>query len=231
MNKDFKIICFDADDTLWVNETYYQEIEKEFINLMKKYVDVDLATDEIHRTEIDNLEIYGYGAKGFILSMIETALRVTKGRVANSDMEKIIELGRGLINEPIVLLDGVEDVLKKLTEAGQKLIVATKGDLLDQERKLKKSGLEKYFDHIEIMSYKTEDDYKKLLTHLGVSPDEFLMIGNSMKSDILPVLNIGGYGVHIPFHTTWAHELMDDIVEHERLWVVDNISDAFEILG
>jgi len=230
MKNDFKIISFDADDTLWINETYYQEIEKEFIEIMSKYRDVVSVTDSIHEREIDNLEIYGYGAKGFMLSMIETALDVSGGNVSSVDLNRIIEMGRGLINEDIVLLDGVEETLIKLSEAGQKLIVATKGDLLDQERKLRKSGLEKYFDHIEIMSYKTEKYYLDLLNHLGVKPDEFIMIGNSMKSDILPILNIGGYGIHVPHHTTWAHELVDDIGKQDKLWVVENISEVAEIL-
>lgn len=230
MKKDFKIISFDADDTLWVNETYYQEIEKEFIDMMSKYNDVDFITDEIHKTEIDNLGLYGYGAKSFMLSMIETALSVSGNAVSNSDISRIIEMGRGLIDQPMVLIEGAEETLKKLTLAGFKLIVATKGDLLDQERKLRKSNLEKYFDHIEIMSNKAEEDYKQLINHLGIKPEEFLMIGNSMKSDILPVINLGGYGIHIPFHTTWAHELVDDIGEQKNLWIAENISEVAEIL-
>jgi len=230
MKKDFKIISFDADDTLWVNETFYQNIEKEFITLMSKYHNTDFVTDEIHKTEIENLEIYGYGAKGFMLSTLETALRVSEGKVKTDDLNRIIEMGRGLINESITLLDGVEDILHKLTAAGYKLIVATKGDLLDQERKLRKSGLERYFDHIEIMSYKTEKEYLKLLDHLGVEAEDFLMIGNSMKSDILPVLNIGGYGIHVPHHTTWAHELVDGIGEQKKLWKIEHINELAEIL-
>ncbi|MDX1358340.1 MAG: HAD family hydrolase [Clostridia bacterium] len=225
-----KIISFDADDTLWINETYYQEIEKEFINLMSKYRNRDFVTDSIHEREIDNLEIYGYGAKGFMLSMIETALYVTNGDVKSDDINRIIEMGRGLINKPIVLLDGVCDVLENVCNAGFKMIVATKGDLLDQERKLRKSGLKEYFDHIEIMSYKRESDYEKLIAHLGIKPDEFLMIGNSMKSDILPVLNIGGWGIHVPHHTTWAHELVDNTDGYTNFWEVSNIRQVMEIL-
>ncbi len=228
--KKYKIISFDADDTLWINETYYQDIEKVFISMIAKYGDVDSITDAIHKKEIDNLEIYGYGAKGFMLSMLETALEESEGSVSTEELNKIIEMGRGLINEPIVLLEGVKETLEKLTTAGYKLIVATKGDLLDQQRKLSNSGLEKYFDHIEIMSYKTKKDYLDLLKHLGVRPDEFIMIGNSMKSDILPILNIGGYGIHIPHHTTWAHELVDNIGEQDKLWVVEHISEVAEIL-
>ena len=228
MNRKPEIICFDADDTLWVNETFYQDIEKEYLKLMGKYVDIDTATDDIHRREIDNLEIYGYGAKGFMLSMIETALYVTEGMVISEDLNRIIEMGRGLINQDIILIEGVQETLAGLTDAGYKLIVATKGDLLDQERKLRKSGLEGYFDHIEIMSYKKSRDYEKLLGHLGVKPSEFLMVGNSMKSDILPVLKIGGNGIHIPFHTTWAHELMEETGELENFLEIDDIRGVLE---
>lgn len=231
MKKKFEIISFDADDTLWVNETFYQDIEKEFIIIMSKYVDLEIVTDNIHKREIDNLGIYGYGAKGFMLSMLETALDVTNGKVAANDLNRIIEMGRGLINEDIILIDGVEDTLMELTEAGAKLIVATKGDLLDQERKLRKSGLEKYFDHIEIMSYKRSGDYLKLINHLGIKPDGFLMIGNSMKSDIIPVLNIGGYGIHVPFHTTWAHELVDDTSGYKNFREAVSITEVADILA
>jgi len=228
--KGIKIVSFDADDTLWINETYYQDIEKEFVSMIAKYSDVDSITDAIHKKEIENLKIYGYGAKGFMLSMLETALEESKGSVSTDELNRIIEMGRGLINEPIVLLAGVKETLEKLTAAGYTLIVATKGDLLDQQRKLNNSGLEKYFDHIEIMSYKSKKDYLDLLEHLGVKPDEFIMIGNSMKSDILPILNIGGYGIHVPHHTTWAHELVDDIGKQDKLWVVEHISEVAEIL-
>lgn len=230
MSEKFKIISLDADDTLWVNETYYQNIEKEFLDMMEKYAGRNYATDEIHKREIDNLEIYGYGAKGFMLSMMETALDISRGEIDSEDLKRIISMGRGLINEDIVLLDGVVETLENLTGLGYKLIVATKGDLLDQERKLRKSGLEKYFDHIEIMSYKREDDYKKLIRHLGIEPGEFLMIGNSMKSDILPVINIGGYGIHVPFHTTWAHEMIDDVGERKNLRIAEHIGGIIDII-
>lgn len=230
MNRKPEIICFDADDTLWVNETFYQDIEKEFIALMTKYEEPSLVTAAIHESEVDNLEIYGYGAKGFMLSMIETALSISKRNISNSDIGRIIEMGRGLINQDIILLEGVEETLGKLSESGYKLIVATKGDLLDQERKLRKSNLEKYFDHIEIMSYKKSSDYRKLLHVLGVEPENFLMIGNSLKSDILPVLEIGGNGIHIPFHTTWGHEMVDDIGKPDNFIEIDDVRKILDIV-
>ena len=230
MNIRPEIICFDADDTLWVNETFYQDIERDFIELMARYADRKDITEDIHRREVDNLEIYGYGAKGFMLSMIETALNVSNGRVTAGDLDAIIKMGRGLINEDILLLDGVEETLGKLSNAGYKLIVATKGDLLDQERKLRKSGLSEFFDHIEIMSFKRSEDYRKLLHNLGVEPFDFLMVGNSMKSDIIPVLEIGGYGIHVPFHTTWAHEIVEDTGGLPNYLEIENIREMLDIL-
>ncbi len=230
MIKRPEIISFDADDTLWVNETFYQDIEKQFILLMEKYSDRETVTDDIHRREVENLEIYGYGAKGFMLSMIEAALEISNGSVSSKDLDKIIKMGRGLINEDIVLLDGVEETLSTLSNAGYKLIVATKGDLLDQERKLRKSGLSGYFDHIEIMSFKTSEDYRKLMHNLGVEPVDFLMVGNSMKSDILPVLETGGNGIHIPFHTTWAHELVEETGNLKNFIEIEDIRGMLDLL-
>jgi putative hydrolase of the HAD superfamily len=202
---DIKVIAFDADDTLWVNEPYFQETEKKFCALLEDYLPQHTTAKELFKTEIDNLALYGYGIKGFMLSMVETALRIG-GRDINPEIiEKAITYGKELLEKPIELLDGVEDTLKALKDK-YRLVVATKGDLLDQERKLKRSGLEHYFHHIEIMSEKHEKDYQKLIKHLDIEASQFIMIGNSLKSDILPVLAIGGYACHIPYHTTWAHE-------------------------
>lgn len=210
-----KVIAFDADDTLWVNEPYFHETEKKFFALVEDYVPQHTAAQELFKTEMQNLALYGYGVKGFMLSMIETALRVSNNTISVSVIEKAIEYGKDLLGRPIELLDGVEEVLNKLKEH-YRLVVATKGDLLDQERKLKKSGLESYFHHIEIMSDKQEADYRKLIRHLDIQPQEFVMIGNSLKSDVLPVLAIGGHGIHIPYHTTWQHERIEHNVEHEN---------------
>ena len=209
----FKVIAFDADDTLWINEPYFQETEKKFCALLEDYLPHHAVAQELFKTEIENLALYGYGVKGFMLSMVETALRVTNNTVSLETIEKTIQYGKELLGSPIELLDGVEEVLHSLKNK-YRLVVATKGDLLDQERKLKKSGLEHYFHHIEIMSDKQETDYQKLIKHLDIPPDEFLMIGNSLKSDVMPVLAIGGHAVHIPYHTTWAHEKMEHKVEH-----------------
>ena len=219
-----KVIAFDADDTLWINEPYFQETENKCCALLEDYLPHHSVSKELFKTEMKNLAMYGYGVKGFMLSMIETILQVTNNKADPVMIQKAIEYGHELLNKPIELLDGVEDVLKALT-GKYKLVVATKGDLLDQERKLKKSGLEHYFHHIEIMSDKQEADYKKLIRHLDCKPDEFLMLGNSIKSDVLPVLAIGGHAVHVPYHTTWAHEVVEHNIEHNNFSQIKTIAD------
>lgn len=226
---NLKVIAFDADDTLWINEPYFQDTETKFCELLEDYLPHHTIAKELFKTEIQNLPLYGYGIKGFILSMIETAMRVSNNTLNITILEKAIVFGKELLEKPIALLDGVEDVLKAL-KGKYRLVVATKGDLLDQERKLKKSGLEHYFHHIEIMSDKQESDYLKLIKHLDIQPAEFLMIGNSLKSDILPVLALGGHGIHIPYHTTWAHEQVEHHVDHANFRHVTLISEILPFL-
>jgi putative hydrolase of the HAD superfamily len=226
---NIKVIAFDADDTLWVNEPYFQETEKKFCALLEDYLPHHSISQELFKTEIQNLSLYGYGVKGFMLSMIETALKVSDNTVNVAIIEKAIQYGKELLERPIEILEGVEDTLKSLT-GKYKLVVATKGDLLDQERKLKKSGISHYFHHIEIMSDKQEADYLKLIKHLDIQPAEFLMIGNSLKSDVLPVLAIGGHGVHVPYHTTWAHEQVTHTIEHQNFKQVQQITEILPYL-
>jgi len=223
-----KVIGFDADDTLWVNETYYLAIEQQFCRLMVDYLPSEAATKELFKTEMGNMELYGYGAKAFILSVIETALRVSGGKVPAAIIQKLIDLGKELISRDIELLDGIEQLLPIL-QGRYRLIVATKGDLLDQERKLRKSGLLPFFHHIEIMSDKQEADYQKLLRRLDIAPEEFLMVGNSIKSDILPVVALGGKGVYVPFHTTWQHEIITE--PGTSYHQIERISELLNILG
>lgn len=203
--KNIKVIGFDADDTLWVNETYFREAELDFAKLLSQYETLNKIDQELFLMEMKNLPLYGYGVKGFVLSMVEMALELSDFSVSNKTIKAILDLGKDMINKPVELLDGVEEVLKNLSKK-YRLIVATKGDLLDQERKLEKSGLLDYFHHIEVLSDKKEANYSKLLNHLDIKPSEFLMVGNSLKSDVLPLVNIKAHAVHVPFHTTWAHE-------------------------
>ena len=224
-----KVIAFDADDTLWINEPYFYETERHFCRLLEDYLPHHTVSRELLQVEIQNLSLYGYGIKSFMLSMIETALKVSNKTITLDAIEKIIELGKHLLAKPIELIDGVEEVLILLKKK-YRLVVATKGDLLDQERKLKNSGIEHYFHHIEIMSDKQEKDYLKLIRHLDIQPQEFLMIGNSLKSDVLPVLAIGGHGYHIPYHTTWAHEHVETNLEHENFKQADRLKDVLPLL-
>jgi putative hydrolase of the HAD superfamily len=200
-----KVIGFDADDTLWVNETYFREAEEDVGKLLSHYETPNKIDQELYKMELKNLGTYGYGVKGFVLSMIELAIDLSNGKVSNAIISEILEIGKDMINKPIELLEGVEEVLKTLSK-DYRLILATKGDLLDQERKLEKSGLIDYFHHIEVLSEKQEANYSRLLKHLDIKPSEFLMVGNSLKSDILPLVNIGSEAIHVPFHTTWEHE-------------------------
>ncbi|WP_047546005.1 HAD family hydrolase [Psychroserpens sp. Hel_I_66] len=226
-----KVIGFDADDTLWVNETYFREAELEFAKLMAPYETANKIDQELFKAEIKNLPLYGYGIKGFVLSMVELAVEISNNQVSNKTITKILNIGKYMLDAPVELLDGIEDVLKFLSP-NYKLIVLTKGDLLDQERKLEKSNLNSYFHHIEVMSDKQEANYTKVLQHLDIKPSEFLMIGNSLKSDILPLVNIGAKAIHIPFHTTWLHEqVTEQETKNKAYKTITSLSELNKILN
>ena len=224
-----KVIAFDADDTLFINEPYFQETEQKFCALMSDYLSQQGLSQELFRVEIQNLDLYGYGIKGYILSMIEAAMKISDNTISMEIIEKIIVSGKELLQKPIVLLEGVEETLAQL-HGKYKLIVATKGDLKDQQRKLHDSGLGHYFHHIEVMADKQELNYEKLVSRLEIDASEFFMIGNSLKSDVLPVLAIGGHAVHIPFHTTWEHEKINHKVEHPNFKTLEKITDVLPLL-
>jgi putative hydrolase of the HAD superfamily len=229
MKHKVKIVGFDADDTLWINEPFYRDTEKQFCDILAPYSPVNETNRELCKTEMKNLSLYGYGAKAFVLSMIETALRISENKITAFEIDQIIEIGKAQLNLPVILLDGVETVLQKL-QPNYKLILATKGDLLDQERKLHKSGLAKYFHHIEIMSDKHENNYRKLISRLDIEPQDFVMIGNSVKSDILPVINIGAKAIYVPYHTTWQHEKDHDEPDDSKFVTVENLTGVLDIL-
>ena len=225
-----KVIGFDADDTLWVNELYYRDKEHQLAVLLSDYLPEKELIDKLYQTELNNIEAYGYGIKSFMLSMIETAIEVSKGDVSTQKILEIIGLGKDMLAKDLELFDGVNDVLKQLY-GKFRLILVTKGDLLDQERKLRKSGLEKYFHHIEIVSDKHENSYTKLINHLDIKPAEFLMVGNSMKSDIIPAINIGCHAVFIPYHTTWIHEHVENVdFDPTRFTEIEKLSDLPTLL-
>lgn len=226
---NIKVIAFDADDTLWVNEPFFQETEHKFYQLMEAYLPQHSIAKELFKIEIDNLDVYGYGIKAYILSMIEAALHISENTISVEAIGKIIEYGKEMLEKPVELIEGVDEALKAL-HGKYKLVVATKGDLKDQHRKLHDSGLGHYFHHIEVMSDKGKIDYEKMLKRLEVEPSEFLMIGNSLKSDVLPVLEIGGHACHVPFHTTWLHEQIDHTIEHPNFKEAENIAQLLPLL-
>jgi len=220
--KELKVIAFDADDTLWDNEIYFEEVEQHFCAMLEDFVPKHSSAKVLFQVEMENLATYGYGIKAFMLSMIEAAIRISDGRISAASIQKVIALGKDMLQKPVVLLPQVEETLKVLGPE-YKIVVATKGDLLDQERKLRKSGLMDYFHHVEIMTDKRKEDYAKLLHRLEIHPEEFMMVGNSLKSDVLPVLDLGGTAVHIPYKTTWAHERIDHSIEHPNFYQATHI--------
>ena len=249
LREKVKYIAFDADDTLWVNEPYFREAEARYCALLARFAQPQEIIGTLYQTELKNLAPYGYGAKAFTLSLMETAINFSNrysgvlpdkssGEVhfqcnpplTPYEMAEVIRIGTSLINVPMEVLPGVEQLLKKLHESGKyKLIVATKGDLLDQNRKLQRSGLDKYFHHVEVMYDKNGTTYSELLNKLNCKPQDFLMIGNSMKSDILPVLNIGAIAIYIPFHSTWEHEKVEGEVSHPCLYTCSSCEDLLDI--
>ncbi|MDJ1470364.1 HAD family hydrolase [Cytophagaceae bacterium DM2B3-1] len=206
--KKIKVIAFDADDTLWVNEPIFTKTQKEFKTLLEPYLTGDEIDTKLYNAEIRNLRLFGYGVKGFMLSMIETAIELTQGKITGTEIQRIIDLGKEMIEHPIEVLPNVEETIKLLQDQYE-LMVITKGDLFDQESKIARSGLGIYFNKVEIVSEKNEQSYLNIIRKNNIIADEFIMIGNSLKSDILPVCKIGAHAVHIPFHVTWAHELVE----------------------
>ena len=203
-------VAFDADDTLWHSESVFEETHARLVALLSPWVDAGTLERTLLDTEARNLKTFGYGVKGFTLSMIETAIEITGGRVGAADIRTILDLGKAMMDHPVELIDGVVETLDALepgAKAGRlRLIVITKGDLFHQESKVARSGLAERFESVEIVAEKDEPTYRRILQRSGTPPERFLMIGNSMRSDILPVLDLGGQAVHIPYRITWAHE-------------------------
>ena len=201
----FDLIAFDADDTLWHELEKYIAVEDRFTEMLMRHVSEEVVRTQLHKTDIENLRYFGYGVKGFVLSMIETAIQLTEGKVTGTEIEQIIQWGRDMLDHPIECFPHVETTLVNLAQK-YNVMVLTKGDLFDQETKIARSGLAKYFDYVEIVSEKSAESYTQILTKYNAPPDRFLMIGNALRSDILPVLEIGGHALHIPAGATWAHE-------------------------
>jgi putative hydrolase of the HAD superfamily len=205
----FDLIAFDADDTLWHTEDLYVASQERFRQLLARYHSPEWIDEKLFATEMRNLATFGYGIKGFVLSMIETAIELTEGRIGGGEIQRIIDMGREMLSADIRLLDGVAETVAALSQR-YPLMIITKGDLFDQETKIARSGLGPHFRHVEIVSDKTEAAYAALLKRHGLAPERFLMVGNSLRSDILPVVGLGGRAVYIPYHLTWAHEQVSE---------------------
>ena len=220
MIMEIDVIAFDADDTLWHNETLYLVAQQRFQDLLDSYDPDNGLLDELYETEMGNLQYYGYGIKSFTLSMIETAIRISGGEIEAREIQGIIDIAKEMRQAPVRLLDHVEEVIQALSES-YRLMLITKGDLLDQEHKIAHSGLASYFDHVEVVTDKTADIYRALLAKHRITPERFTMVGNSLRSDILPVVSLGARAVHIPYHLTWAHEAVpvrpDEALEYVEL--------------
>lgn len=203
------VIAFDADDTLWHNERMFQATEAQFAELLAGYHPPEWVRERLFATEMKNLGHFGYGIKGFVLSMIETALDLTESRIGGAEIRRIVEWGHEMLQHPVQLLEGVRETIEALN-GRYRLMLLTKGDLFDQESKLARSGLGEYFDAVEIVSTKNAAVYRTILSRHAIAPEQFVMVGNSLRSDVLPALEAGALAVHIPYETTWAHEHLDE---------------------
>ena len=217
-------ICFDADDTLWHNERFFRLTQERFTELLRDHADSDHLAERLLEAERRNVGHYGFGIKGFMLSMIETALEVTERRVPGTVIAEIIAAGQDMLGHPIELLPGVEETVRSLCEEFTLLLV-TKGDLLDQERKLAQSGLGDLFDGVEIVSEKSAPVYRTIFARHGIAPDQALMAGNSLKSDVNPVIEAGGWGVYVPHGVTWELEVAEPPEDHPRFRQIENLAE------
>jgi len=224
LGKILDTIAFDADDTLWHNERYFQISQERFANLLAPFTDPDHLAERLLAAERRNLGHYGYGVKGFTLSMIETAIEVTEENVPASVISELLAVGQDLLAHPIELLPGVAEVVKEVAE-GHRVMLITKGDLLDQERKLAQSGLGEMFDWVEIVNHKTASTYARVFEAFGAEPSKAMMVGNSLKSDVLPPLEIGAWGVHVPHDFTWELEHAEPPTGAERFRELRELTD------
>jgi putative hydrolase of the HAD superfamily len=217
------LVAFDADDTLWHNLIHFDAAERQFGQMLSGFVAEEEATRQLMQAEKTNIKLYGFGVKSFTLSMIETAIAISSGRVENAVIAKLMEMGRDMLDHDIALLPHVEDTLKAL-HGTHRLLLITKGDLHHQERKVLASGLAHYFDGIEIVSDKKPDTYKKICTRHGGKIERTLMAGNSIRSDVLPMIEAGGYGVYVPFEILWDHEHEAVPEDTARFYAVEDMS-------
>ena len=214
---DIQLIAFDADDTLWDNQTHFERVEREYCDILAPFGPADAVSKALFSVESANMPLLGYGCKAFTLSLVDSAVKFSKGRIAANDLLRIVELGKALLSLPATPLPHVADTLRIVRDMRKyKMVVFTKGEMLDQQNKLVRSGLTEFFDDIVVVADKTRDEYVRLCHIFDTDISRLLMVGNSFKSDIEPVLQLGGYAAYIPFHTTWRHELVEEY-DHHRL--------------
>jgi len=225
---NIKVIAFDADDTLWDCQSYFEAVENQLYGLIAPYC--DSPAQELFRTESANMADLGYGCKAFTLSVVETALRVGGAHLSTADLTALLEKGKALLHLPATPLPGVTHTLETLRDRGTwRMVCFTKGELQDQENKLKRSGLLRFFDDVELTSDKSQREFLALCEHQHIHPSELLMVGNSLKSDIAPALAVGAWAVHIPFYVTWQLEHSEDI-DHERLVKIERFEQLIPML-
>lgn len=230
MSDKFRVIAFDADDTLWDCQSHFEEVENHLYSLIAPYCED--PKHELFLTESGNMADLGYGCKAFTISVIETALHIAGNDLSATQLKELLAHSKQLLHLPATPLPGVVSTLETLRsrlEGSSKMVVFTKGELQDQENKLKRSGLLKYFDDVEITSDKSQREFLDLCEHQQIHPSELLMIGNSLKSDIAPALAIGAWAIHIPFHVTWQLEHFEDI-DHERLIKIEHFSEILKYI-
>ena len=218
----FKAIAFDADDTLWHTENLFQETQDKLASILERYAPRDLVDDKLYETEKKNVGLFGFGIKGFTLSMVETAIEISDGLITAHDIHAIVMQGKQMLSAPLVLMENVEDVLTSLGRRHD-LYLITKGDMLDQNNKIEQSGLRHYFTITEVVMNKDTQTYQDIFHRMNVKAHEVMMVGNSVPSDIVPVIDLGGYGVHIPYETTAIHERFDEDPNSERFCRLNTI--------
>lgn len=229
--REIKVVAFDADDTLWDCQSWFDEVERKCGDLLRPWVTQEEVTQGLFATERNNMELLGYGTKAFTISLVENAVRLTGGALSGDIVLKLIELGKGLLRFPTTPLPEVRDTLQRLhTDGRYRLAVFTKGELLDQESKLERSGLGGYFEYMETVSNKGQDDYVALCDHLDVKPEELVMVGNSFRSDIAPALAVGCHAIHVPYHVVWELEKSEEF-PHERLQKISHFGEVLDILS
>ena len=230
MKREFRVIAFDADDTLWDCQSWFDSVEERCAELLKPWATRKEVSEGLFATEHRNLSLTGYGTKAFTLSLIENAVRISHGEISGDDVMRLIDMGKELLRFPTTPLPGVQETLEALVQRRRyRLVVFTKGELMDQEDKLRRSGLEQYFCRLETVSNKTVTEYRQLCENLDVAPEETLMVGNSFRSDIAPALQAGAWAAYIPYHVIWALEQSEEF-PHERLYKMQQFRELLHLL-